>query len=157
MGGEFGGYRPDLEEEAKKSRSGFMKKAAGFLGALAIGAGIGEVANQGIESVQSKETIEIIEEGTPQVVDKQHTESVHMPVMVGKVPTAIHIPASWKLVLSFEDGSSTGNGKDKLETVEVTKEQFDAFKVGDNVPVSYKLHGDKMHLDRDDITVHDKK
>ncbi len=155
MGGEYG-YNPGAEEEERKSRArnGFIKKTAAFLGALAIGSGVGEVINTGLAN---QETKELIDSGTARVIDKTHTPLSSSTMVVRKIPINNVSPESWRLTISFDNNIPGGNPEDQTKYINVTKAQFDNYKVGDNLPVTYRLTGNDAGMSIDAVEINDGK
>ena len=148
--------QPDKPEDKKMNRREFLKKAAIVGGGIAAAGAIGKYGKKAWEAMEEHDKRvekEITYEGAAHVIDKKHISAGSMPVMVGKVPGLIPTAEEWQLVLSVEDNLIGESEEDKREVIDISKEQFDSFNVGDKLPVVYQVRGLGPLKHRESVTL----
>lgn len=147
--------QPDNETEKPEGsdRRGFLKKAAiglvGLAGVAAIkeyGPGIIDAAHKHDEKYEK----EIARRGNVNIIGKEHTP----PIVSVKMPFQIE---GWKLTVEFKDNEvKNDNGEeDKKGFVRVSKEQYEHYAIGDEIPVTYKMYGKGASKYREDAKIED--
>jgi len=89
----------------------------------------------GINEYDAKLEKERTHEGIGEIVRKEHIPSGLMGIMIGKYPGAIPTPEHWQVEIKTQEGNGI---------IDVDKNQYDSYNIGDSIKVKYELNSSIM-------------